>query len=305
MRARPVLAGLLIIALMMMATTVGRGRTHPTQDDPPSETKETPNLTLDEELEARQIAEQFIRRFEDSDDLLSIVDDLYVRDFNDRLSHNVADRFLVPVDSELALQVKGDELRRYHIAALKFMYLYILIVQGKHIAHKGVGEEEDDEKDLDAAEVLPPRAIDLLKNDPAFAGMILESSRKKAEEQGEQEAVGVETEKKVEEKDETIRDIERLRSLVHVMEQAVVILREHLQTLPIPHTWQGLVDFMREPGQEPLIDRMRPSPFTLINDDFGSPKGTRLICLDVLIFHMHLLRVDGQLKILNVYMADD
>lgn len=290
MRARTVLASLLIIAMTM--ATAARARTHPTQDDTPAETNETPNLTLDEELEARQIAEQFIRRFEDSDDLLSIVDDLYVRDFGERLRHHVADRFLIPVDPELALQVKGDELRRYHIAMLKFTYFYALIAQAKHIAHQNNVEEEDNDKDFEVAEVLPPRSVDVLKNDPSFAGMILESSKKRAEE-------------KVEEKDETIRDMERLRSLVKIMEQAVVILREHLQTLPAPHTWQALVDFMREPGQEPPTDRLRPRPFTLTDDDFGSPKGTRLICLDVLIFHMHLLRVDGQLRILNVYVADD
>src|SRR2546423_14013713 len=177
MRARPWIAVLLIIT---MTAAAARARTFTPLSEPSLQTEETPKLTPDEELEAREIAEQFIRRFEGSDDLLSIVDDLYVRDFDDRLRHNVADRFLVPVDSELALHVEGDELRRCHIATLKFFYLYMLIYGASYFAHKldGSATAEESEKELDPVAVLPPRAIDVLRNDPAFASMILESSKK-------------------------------------------------------------------------------------------------------------------------------
>jgi hypothetical protein len=306
MRAQPWIAVLLIITI---TTAAARARTRAPLSEPSLQTEETPQLTPDEELEAREIAEQFIRRFEGSDDLLSIVDDLYVRDFDDRLRHNVAERFLVPIDSKLALHVKGDELRRCHIATLKFFYLYMLIYGASYFAHKldGSATAEGSEKEFDPVEVLPPRAVDVIRNDPVFAEMILGSSKKDSEENSEQEeeAVAEDTEKKVEERDQTIMDMERLRGHVSILEQAVAIMREHLQTLPTPHTWEGLVDLMRKPDQETPRDRLRPRAYTLARDDFGCPAGTRLICLDVLLFHMDLVRVDGQLKILNVYVEFD
>ena len=305
MRARPVIAVLLIIAI---TTTAARASTLAPLTDPPVETKETP-LTLDEELEARAIAEQFVRRFEGSDDLLSIVDDLYVSDFNDRLRNDVADRFIVPIASDLALQVKGDELRRCHIATLKFIYLYILIGAAWYRVNNldGDARQEESDKEFNPVEALPARAVAVLKDDPAFAEMILEASKSSSKANGEveEQAIAEGAEKKVKDADATIKDMERLRSYVSILEQAVAIMREYLETLPAPHTWQGLLDLIHALGQEPSDEPMRPRVITLIYDYFGCPKGTRLICINVMDFHMELVRVDGQLKILSVKMGKD
>ena len=307
MRARTVITVLLIIA--MMTTTAARARTLAPLIDPPVETEETPKLTPDEELEARAVAEQFIRRFEGTDDLLSIVDDLYVRDFNDRLRNHPEDRFLVPIDSELALHVEGDELRRCHIATLKFFYLYMLIGGLSYLAQHpdAATRQEDDGKEFNPVEALPAPAVAVLKNDPAFAEIILETSKSNSTANGEAEeqTIADGAEKKVEDRDPTIKDIERLRSHVSILEQVVTIMREHLQTLPAPHTWQGIMESVREPDQESTDDTLNPRVTILASDHFGCPKGTRLICLDVLLFHIYLVRVDGQLKILNVTVADD
>ena len=77
------------------------------------------------------------------------------------------------MDSELALHVKGDELRRCDIATLKFFYLYMLIYGASYSAHKldGSATPEDSEKEFDPVAVLPPRAIDVLRNDPAFQAL--------------------------------------------------------------------------------------------------------------------------------------
>jgi hypothetical protein len=43
----------------------------------------------------------------------------------------------------------------------------------------------------------------------------------------------------------------------------------------------------------------------LSTDFYGYPKGTRLICVDMLIFHMDLVRVERKLKVLTLYLNDD
>jgi hypothetical protein len=302
MRARVLGAFLLIIAMTIAATA------HPLVplEDSPAETKDAP-LTFDEELEARSIAELFARRFEESNDLLSIVDDLYVKDFDNRLRNDPAERFIIPIASDLALRVRGDELRRCHITTLKFYYLSGLLYGAWYYTNRPNAKPDDNEKEPRLVEVLPPGVIALLERDPGFAEMLLEDSKKGSEtsDGSEQHAGSQDLEKGTEDHDVTIKTIERLRSHVSILEQAVAIMREHLQTLPVPQTLQSMMDSMRKPDQEPESDPPHPRVIILAQDSFGCPKGTRLISIKVMPFEMELLRVDGQLKILNVSVAGD
>lgn len=300
--------------LITLITVAGLGGMTAVGDDSPVETSET-KLTPDEELEARSVAEQFARRIEDSDDLVSIVDDLYVKDFAQRLGHEPADRFLVPVDWELASQVKGNELSRYHIAALRFSYLYTMLYGVWHYTHLPSAnvKPEDSEKELKPEGIFPPRVIALFKDDPALAELMIEESKKReevenaAETNGEskEQAVDDGSKKRTEDNDLTIKSIERLRGFVSTLEQVVAIMREHLRSLPVPQTLQHMMDSVREPDQETDLEPRNLRAIILAGDNLGAPQGTRLICVNVLIFHMDMIRVDGQLKILNVYVDDD
>lgn len=313
MSIRPVIAFLLIIALTMTAV----GRTRDNVDDSSTETNDT-QLTPDEEWEARSIAQQFASRFEESDDLLSIVNDLYVKDFDERLSRDPADRFLVPIAPDLAEQVKGGELSRCHITSLKFTYLYMMLLASAWhniITLRGGVKPDDDEQAPKPAEMLPPRVVALLRSDPALAEALLEESEKDddsktsseidAGAEGQTVVVDNASEKRDDDRDLTIKSMERLRAYISTLEQAIAIMREHLRTLPGPKTWQAMMDSMREPEPEPDRDRVNAHATVLTRADFGCPKGTRLICLKVLLFHMDLIRVDGQLKILHVQTGAD
>ncbi|MGB7925038.1 MAG: hypothetical protein WCF57_17490 [Pyrinomonadaceae bacterium] len=303
MSIRPAIAFLLVISMTLAAT----GRAH--ANNSPRQTQEDTRLTFDEELEARSVAEQFVKRFEESDDLLSIVADLYVSDFNDRLRRDPIERFAVPVDPELAAQVDGDELSRYHITWLKFTYLYMLLLsaawhQSASHLNGNAKPDDDDEQVPRLDEVLSPRLIALFRDDPALAELLIEESNKDDKKSLETN-VGNDPTKPAEERDQTIRTRERLRAYVSTLEKGVALMREHLRTQPAPQTWQTMMDSMREPGQEADNDSMDLHATILTRDDFGEPKGSRLICLKAMLFHMDLIRVDGQLKILNVYVADD
>lgn len=316
MNIRPAIAFLLLVS--MTVTTVGRAPAR--ADDLPVETDNT-RLTFDEELEARSLAEQFIKRFEESDDLLSIVDDFYVRDFGDRLRRNPAERFIVPIDSRLAGQVEGDELRRYHMAMLKFTYLYMMLLAGAWYQSadrlNGNKKLDDDESVVRPKDALPPRALALIGGDPALAEMLLEESENAEASKKTTETDAVSDEQAIvadqdsgsraeeRDKDLTIKTIERLRGFISTVEQAVSIMREHLRSLPVPQTWQSIMGSISEPGQEIGSDQMTASVTLLAQQDFGCPKGTRLISLKVMPFSMELIRVDGQLRILNVYVYAD
>lgn len=305
MSIRPVIAFLLIFSMTLTATgSAPRAYV----DDSSGETDET-RLTADEELEARSIAEQFIKRFEESDNLLSIVNDLYVKDFDDRLRRNPADRFIVPVASDLAERIKGDELSRYHITSLKFTHLYMLLLSAawyqsaRHL--KGDANPEKEEREFEPDEILPPRLIALLKDDPAFAELFFEDSKKDDAAPEEQAVIVDDSKKRDDDRDLTIKTIERLRDFISKLEQSVVIMREHLRTLPVPQTWQSVLDLMVAHGQETKSVQASAHATTLARADFGCPEGTRLINFKVMPFRMELIRVDGQLKILSVYVFGD
>jgi hypothetical protein len=304
---RPVIAFLLMVALMVAAV----GRTRARLDDSPAQTNDT-QLAPDEEWEARSLAQQFARRFEESDDPLAIVDDFYVKDFDERLRHDPAERFIIPVASDFAEQVKGGELRRYHIAWQKFIYLYLMLSASALrdvINLKGGAKPDEDEKGAGPDDILPPRVIALFKSDPALAEALLEETKKDdgSENGSEMNAAPPDngSEKMDDDRDLTIKSMERLRSLISTLEQAIVIMRERLRTLPVPQTWQNMMDSLRQLGADFASDPTNPRAYVLTHADFGSPKGTRLICLKVSPYHMDLIRVDGQLKILYAQVAGD
>jgi hypothetical protein len=52
-------------------------------------------------------------------------------------------------------------------------------------------------------------------------------------------------------------------------------------------------------------DLLKPRAWMLTEEFYGYPKGTRIICLNVLVYHMDLVRVDGKLKVLALYLDVD
>lgn len=313
MSIRPVIAFLLIVAL----TVAALGRTSARVDNLSGETNDT-QLAPDEEWEARSVAQQFAKRFEESDDLLAIMDDLYVKDFDERLRRDPADRFLLPIASDLAEQVRGGELRRCHITSLMFSYLYMMLIASAWhdiIYLRGGAKPDEGEKAPSPEDILPPQVIALLKNDPALSEALLEESKKEdysengseTEAGAEQQTVSVDNaaEKRDGDRDLTIKSMERLRAYISTLEQAIAMMRAHLRTLPVPQTWQTMMDSMPVLGHESDSDVTKPTATTFTHADFGCPKGTRLIHLKVLLFHLDLIRVDGQLKILYVNVAGD
>jgi hypothetical protein len=303
MRARSIITFLLIMVLAIAAT----GRAALVQD-------EDTQITPDEEWEARQIANEFTRRFDETHDLASIMDDLYVKDFKERLRHNPQGYFFISLRPEVALQATDEDLRRYYTTSLNFIYTGAFIGAAIKTIQKESNDEESEDKESELVReiIFSPQVTALLKSDPLLARALAEEEEgkegspaepeKKADPKSETE--GGKSSGKVEDDEMSIKTVEHLRSYLSTIEQVIALIREHLKSLPVPQTWQGLLDAARNSGQE-ADDAMGPRAYTTSNDYFGCPAGTRLICLDAMMFHMDLIRVDGQLKILNLYFVFD
>lgn len=271
-------------------------------------------ITPEEEREAIQIAGQFVKGFEEKNNLLSLIDELYVKDFDARLRPSLNDySYVASVEPEVIQSAKDEDLRRFYAASLNFYYAGGFLYAVNAYNGKLKGEEQHD-YDPPLNELLPPNVIDVLKTHPILARIIFEAEE---EERRRNSAQSGETEQRAENGSEEagasgnqIESIESLRSYTNTLEKANALIRAHLKTLSVPQNWEALAraiettEEKKESADNDSCDRMCPRVNILSDDFFGSPKGTRLICLRVLAFHMELVKVDGRLRILNVYIID-
>jgi hypothetical protein len=267
--------------------------------------------TREEEREALRIAEQFLKSFEERQDTLLMMDELYVRDFAARLRKDLNSFiYLVKVEPEVTAEATDTELRRLYAVSLNFIYASTFLI---HAYNTKLNGEEAENNDAPLNKLLPPEVIAVLKSDPIMAELIAEDE---VEERERNPAPPAEPEQRADRDTEEdrangpeIRSLERLRGFVSTLEKATVLIREHLKTVQGPHTWKELMIAAGMPeGGDVRPDGckgMCPRVNTLSKEFFGSPAGTRLICLSVLPFHIDLVKVDGRLRILNVYLMDD
>jgi hypothetical protein len=271
-------------------------------------------LSAEEEREAIELAERFIKGFEEKNYPLSLIDEMYVRDFDERLRLDPNPFiYLIKVEPQVAAEVGQGELRRLYAASLNFIYATGFLDGLNYYNRKLKGVEEGD-KDPPLRELMPPAVIDVLKSDPLMAELIAEDEENERErtpdEPSETEQAANEgQEKKERTSDPEISSPERLRIFLSTLERAATLLREHLKTIQGPHNWKGLLAALETIGamdeKEDGCKGICPRSYTLSEEFFGSPAGTRLICINVMAFHMDLIRVEGRLRILNVYLMED
>lgn len=271
-------------------------------------------LTIEEEREAAQVAERFVKGFEERNDPSSLIGELYVKDFDSRLRHDPNPYiYLVRLEPEVLASASDAELRRLYAASLNFIYSNGLLYGISLYNRKLNGIAQDDDDDMPLNELLPPGVSAVLKSDPLMAAMMAEDEENEREREGEPKGAPGESMNESPEGEERadgpeIRSLERLRGFLSTLEKAGNLLREHLKTVRGPRGWKELSDALRTLGvkeEDDSCQGMCPRVRILNDEFFGLAKGTRLVCVNVMVFHMDLVRVDGRLRILNVYLADD
>ena len=269
------------------------------------EAQEEEKITPDEESEAVRIAERFNKVFEEKNDFTPLIDELYVTDFDERLRKN-PNRFtyLAKVEPEVVAKASDSELRRLYVASMNFMHAAVFLYGLNLYNNKLKGIEGRDEPPL--GEVLPAEVRAMMKSDPLLAEVLAEDEETLGKSAGANEP-GKETETGAEEKADgcEISSLERLRGFISVLEKVCGLLRGHLKTVEGPHTWKELFGALEGLGEfeerEEGGSGMSPRVLVLSEEFFGAPEGTRLICVDILPFHMDLVRVDGRLRVLTIY----
>lgn len=280
--------------------------TFPAQGFQPGQTEETPTrendekLTPDEERETRELAARFIKRWEETEDLGPLIDEFFVRDFAERLHYEPQVFYFGEIKEEKSILESGADLRRHYVAMTDFLRLVLRLQE----IYAPILKSEEGQAEPDLNQLIPAAVLDVLDSNPTMKAVMREDMGEQAEGQTVDSEQGAADQADA----RIIKNLEELRSLTATLERAVTLLRAHMKTLPqtIP-TSESIARQLDDTrtavseNHDPLMPRVR-----LLNKAFyGHPEGTRVICLNIRLFHVDLVRVNDRLRVLALYMQTD
>ena len=309
MKARPIIA--LLLALLIAQAAIARPAS--VQEESPQ--AEELKLTPEEEREVREIVARFNERWEATHNFEQIIDEMFVKDFSERLWRGPAS--YLPwafLDKNLVAYTPGDVLRRFYVASMNFYGLFFRLTDIVEYQKKQSGNEEG-QLALDA---LSPEIIDLLLNDPTLGGVV-EILKKDDEDERAQKTEGYQPAENVnsaqaasatpETNDEDTKETDeigliknhlQLNGVTTTFEKATELMRKRLASMPlIPPPTQSSEETQSQPAP-PEIDVEN-----LDEAEYGYPKGTRVASIKLLPFYVSLVRIDGHFKILTVAIYVD
>jgi hypothetical protein len=254
-------------------------------------------LSAEEEREARELAIRFTKRWQETEDIGPLVDEFFVADFADRLRAEPEVLFFAALKPELLVSENRDDLLRYYVAMTNSLRLIFRICQ----VYEASRPEEEGRESPDWYQVIPASVWAVLRSNPLMAEVL-------AEDMGERDGATDEQEATHGEGMRTIKSMEELRSLTGTLEQANLLLRDHLKTLPstlstkeIKSEHESQVDANTAEADDGLSPRL-----TILGGDFYNyPAGTRLIYFHLLMFRVDLVRVGQRLRVLSVSIQSD
>jgi hypothetical protein len=291
----------LIALLLMLTLTFSASGFQQSQAEDTTAKESDEKITPDEEREARELAARFVKRWEETEDLGPLIDEFFVRDFAERLHYEPQLLYFgeLKKDEKSILESSAD-LQRHYVAMTNFLRLLIRL----HEIYAPILKSEEGQAELDLNQLLPPAVQDVLNSNPTMKAIMGEELGKQSEgrTEGSEQGAADQADARV------IKNLEELRQLTTTLEQAITLLRAHLKTLPLTlsttETIANQQNDTQSRGSED-DDPLMPRAHLLYEDLYGYPKGTRVVCINIMPFHIDLVRVNDRLKVLSLYIQTD
>jgi len=292
------------------------------------EVSDATKITAEEKQEVLEVAERFVRRMQETNDLTPLIGEIFVADYAERLHQEAINNSLFLMSKSVAEQASREELARYSLALNNCGYVGGLLLFRYKLAHAKEEDDNDGGDDEDSIayfkKALPPDILELFKTNPILKGLFEDNTNEQTEEvapdgqveksnadngvQAQQSKADDDVQVKQfdADDDELIRNVEQLRSFTSTLELGAMLARKHLGQSSFKPTLlerhEGAND---EENWAAERDRMKPRVWMLSKEFHGYPKDTRIFCANVLLYHMDLVRVDGKLKVLALYYNMD
>jgi hypothetical protein len=288
---RIITALIIIQSLLFFPSPISRAQDVPAQA----------RLTL-----AKETADLFMKRLDETGDFSSVIDEMYVEDFMDRyLRQQILEgKESAPSSSvyfgpgieyrrDLLKLATKEDLRNFYIAFNNLIYQFMITGLNKHaddlLNGREWGDEWMDEK------VIPPNAIALLNKQPALKGFFRHDTGKPGESDpsGRSQSDAAEQERWP----KPIETLEELQSVTETLQEALrLLIKEHGDHLPR----------MTERGKSALeVVRLKKNgvmePMMEITDKefLGLSPGTRIFKAPTpFLFLLIVAEVNGKQKII-------
>lgn len=310
----------LLIVLLFIVTTVTGTAGHPLsgKGDPLPARQQERELTPKEEQEVRAIARRFIERWQETADFGQIIDEMFVKDFSERLWQVPQEELpWMFIDKPLIVEASPQELRRYYIASMNFYGLYSRLYQVVESLREQSANNEDS---LKLAEVLSPEVISVLLDNQTIAKMAELDKEEESDERAKEDddsqsaqradlAQAARTTAEAPADDSTdqseigiIKGLSQLHGVSQTLEKANELMRKRLVKM------SSLVKAAAAAGKEDAdskAETAKPDLTSLDEEAYGYPKDTPVIRLEAFPFCLNLIKIEGQLKVLSVYICVD
>ncbi|MFL6210949.1 MAG: hypothetical protein ACJ74W_19025 [Pyrinomonadaceae bacterium] len=293
---------LLVIVLTMSGAS--RARAVPRAD-------EDLTTTAEEEREARALVEAFNKKLNATHDIAPLIKEYFVADFAARLpQHADTFPFILIEWKDKSTPPTPSDLQQFYVAATNFLHTLVPIWLA---ADEQRPEQESEHEAAQLKDALPPAAVELMMHEPALRELVLaddestpttEATANKKDDCTENCATAATDEAGM------IENAEQLHHLACVFEDLTKILRAHLAAHPVaPAQQEQSADTATKDDDSDRFDPDKVEVFKqariLTEEFYGYPAGTRLVCASAGLLHVELVRVDGQLRILTVYLLID
>lgn len=267
-------------------------------------------LTPEEDKEARQLVQAIEEGLQTNGDFAQLINKYFLSDFATRLKAEGANSFLfLTIEDSLTERLNSEQVLRSYTAQMTFLTLMFRHELNKRVSRHLAGKA-DDNNDESLANMFPSNVKEVFMANPTYAKMFEDERRQ--EEQGQVEGDSTPVSEASSKEDIKIETVEQLYSHLETVEQANAEFRLHLKTNS-KMSWadgQKLLRQNRDDENESDASQDTDSfelRVTKVERDnfYGYPKGTRIICTEVLAFHMDLIEADGHLQVLAIYLIND
>lgn len=228
-------------------------------------------LSKAENQEAIRVAKHFEDRMNSGMDAAPLLDEFFVPDLFRRYFKD-PDNYTIPyLKYDIARTFPETELRRYYVSMVNFEYL----TKVYFLTRFSLGE---DAEDVSFEESYPQGVAELIK---------------KIYPQEVNEFGSIE--------DPVIRNRMELLEFVGVHEQATSLIRNYFKSHPLNPSAGLLRKNARWlDSNSPSGALYKPSAKFCRDECYGFPAGTKLITINIVVYQLLLVRVDGELKIINL-----
>jgi hypothetical protein len=225
----------------------------------------TDQLSANEVREAREIANRFAQRIQQTKDISPILDELFAGDFLSRHREEIAESIFTDPAHAHTMKIDPNDLRRYYVGLTNLAYLSELYFFSRHAS-------TSDKRFTDSLEeMFPPDVLRVIESDPQVMASVNNSLSE-------------------------IKTTDQLRSLLETIEKAGALLRQHLISDKAEQTdsyQETLADWSKS------RDLMKPALNICLEKCFGLPVGARSIIINVPFFQLTLAKISGRMTILE------